>query len=236
MAEMVGSIVVGEVVNRTSDFLISKHRERLSTREAIERLEMAHIKMEAALELSGRWQQATDASLLRWRRKLRRAADECDAALHRWKLRELQEEDARERLARAPLPRRVAHAVLCFVSGLLLLIARRGGDDECSRACAAGQPLEPLDGGAAEFLRCVELGSAPRRLYGGGGGGLFGFGPVVGRLSGEHASYERLQGAPQQHRFLGAGPASPAELWVDSSKPCRAYPKRRASGKKLLLV
>jgi len=234
MAEMVGSIVVGEVVNRTSDFLISKHRERLSTREAIERLEMAHIKMEAALELSGRWQQATDASLLRWRRKLRRAADECDAALHRWKLRELQEEDARERLARAPLPRRVAHAVLCFLSALLLpLLARAGGGgDECSRACAAVQRFERLASGAAEFLRCVKFGSAPRRLC---CGGQFGFGPVVGRL-GEHASYERLQGAPQQHRFLDAGPASPAELWVDSSKPCRAYPKRRASGKKLLLV
>ena len=133
MAETVGSIVVGEVVNRTSSFILSKHRERLSTREGIERLEMAYVKMEAALELSGRWQHhATDAdaSLLRWRRKLRRAADECDAALHRWKLRELQEEDARERLARAPLPRRVAHAVLCFLSALLLLARARGGDDD----------------------------------------------------------------------------------------------------------
>lgn len=123
MAEMVGSVVVGEVVNRTFSFLINKHsRERLSTREGVERLEMAHIKMEAALELSGRWQHhATDAdaSLLRWRRKLRRAADECDAA---------------------------------------------------------------------------------------------------------------------QHRFLGVGPASPAEVWA-GSKPCRAYPNRRpSSGKKLLVV
>lgn len=233
-----GSIVVGEVVNRTSSFLLGKHRERLSTREGIERLEMAHIKMEAALELSGRWQrQATDASasssLLRWRRKLRHAADECDTALHRWKLRELQEEDARERLARAPLPRRVAHAVLCFVSALLLLLAR---DDERARACAAVQRFERLASGAAEFLRCVELGSAPPRRR--CGGGLFG-GPVVGRL-GEHASYdyERLQGAPQQqHRLLGVGTAGPAEVWVDSSKPCRAYGNRRASsGKKLLLV
>ncbi|AQL06161.1 uncharacterized protein [Zea mays] len=235
MAEMVGSVVVGEVVNRTFSFLISKHsRERLSTREGVERLEMAHIKMEAALELSSRWQHhATDAdaSLLRWRRKLRRAADECDAALHRWKLRELQEEDARERLARAPLPRRVAHAVLCFLSALLLLARARGGggdDDACSHACAAVRRFERLASGAAEFLRCVEFGSAPRRC-----GGLFGGGPVAGRL----ASYERLQlGAPQQHRFLGVGPASPAEVWADS-KPCRAYPNRRpSSGKKLLLV
>lgn len=205
MAEMVGSVVVGEVVNRTFSFLISKHsRERLSTREGVERLEMAHIKMEAALELSGRWQHhATDAdaSLLRWRRKLRRAADECDAALHRWKLRELQEEDARERLVRAPLPRRVAHAVLCFLSALLLLARARarGGDDDdaCSHACAAVRRFERLASGAAEFLRCVEFGSAPRRC-----GGLFGGGPLAGRL----ASYERLQlGAPHSSAapFLG---------------------------------
>ncbi|EMS55873.1 hypothetical protein TRIUR3_07034 [Triticum urartu] len=60
MAEMVGSLVVGEVVSRTSSFLISKHKERSasasSASESLERLEMAHIKMEAALEVSARWQ------------------------------------------------------------------------------------------------------------------------------------------------------------------------------------
>jgi hypothetical protein len=110
MAKIVGSVVVGEVVNRTTSFIISKHKERLTTWEGIERLEMAHIKMEAAFDVSGRW-QTTDVSLLRWRRKLRRTADDCDAALHRWKLRALEDEAARERLARAPFRRRVAGAV-----------------------------------------------------------------------------------------------------------------------------
>ena len=99
MAEMVGSLVVGEVVSRTSSFLISKHKERSasasSASESLERLEMAHIKMEAALEVSARW-QVTDVAMLRWRRRLRRAADECDAAVHRWKLRALEEEEAGE--------------------------------------------------------------------------------------------------------------------------------------------
>ncbi|KAK3146927.1 hypothetical protein QOZ80_3BG0275200 [Eleusine coracana subsp. coracana] len=158
MAEMVGSLVVGEVVNRTSSFLISKHKERLTTWEGIERLEMAHIKMEAALDISGRW-QTTDVSLLRWRRKLRRAVDDCDAALHRWKLRALEEEAAREMLARAPFRCRVAHAVLSFVRALLALT--RGGNDEVARACAAAvQRFERLANGSAEFLKCVEFSSA----------------------------------------------------------------------------
>ncbi|PWZ54550.1 hypothetical protein Zm00014a_007463 [Zea mays] len=226
MAETVGSIVVGEVVNRTSSFIVSKHRERLSTREGIERLEMAYVKMEAALELSsrpGRLQQqatatATDASLLRWRRRLRRAADECDAALRRLKLRELQEEDARERLARAPLPRRVARALLCLASALLLL-ARGGGDDERSRARAAVQRFERLAGGAAEFLRCAQLGVAPRRCGGGGGGLSLGGSVVNARATSTRGC--RVVLSQHRHRFLGVGPANPAEVWVDS-EPCRA--------------
>ncbi|PAN49026.1 hypothetical protein PAHAL_9G420800 [Panicum hallii] len=229
MAEMVGSIVVGEVVSRTSSFLIGRHRDRLSAREGVERLEMAHIRMEAALEVSARW-RAADAPLLRWRRRLRRAAGECDAALHRWKLRELQEEAARERLARAPLPGRVAHAILCFVSALLALARRRGGGwDDASRARAAVERFERLADGAAEFLRCVEFNAAPRkrRLL---------IGPAVGELGG---GVERgmLRGAGARHCFLGAaGSESPAEVWMGSSKPWRGYGKRRASGTKLLLV
>ncbi|CAN6324862.1 unnamed protein product [Urochloa humidicola] len=231
MAEMVGSIVVGEVVNRASSFLISRHREGMSTREGVERLEIAHIKMEAALEVSARWTQqhaaGAGAPLLRWRRRLRRAADDCDAALHRWKLRELQEEEARERLSRAPLPRRVAHAVLCFVSARLVLV-RRGGGGEASRARAAVQRFERLADGAAEFLRYVELDGAPRKRR------FFGGAAVFGKL-GNGVEYGMLEGA-RRHCFLGSGSESPAELWMES-KPCRAYGKRRAaSGKKLLLV
>lgn len=226
MAEMVGSIVVGEVVNRASSYLIGRHRDRLSTREGVERLEMAHIKMEAALEVSARWPGAADAPLLRWRRRLRRAADECDAVLHRWKLRELQEEEDRDRLARAPLPTRVAHAVLCFVSALLVL-ARGGGGGEASRARAVVRRFERLADGAAEFLRYVELNSAPRKRV-----RLFG-GPAVGSLGGG-VEYGVLQGARQC--FLEAGSQGPGEVWIESSKSCRAYGKRRASGENLLLV
>ncbi|KAK3150139.1 hypothetical protein QOZ80_3AG0228990 [Eleusine coracana subsp. coracana] len=225
MAEMVGSLVVGEVVNRTSSFIISKHKERLTTWEGIERLEMAHIKMEAALDISGRW-QTTDVSLLRWRRKLRRAADDCDAALHRWKLRALEEEAARERLAREPFRRRVAHAVLSFVRALLALT--RGGNDVVARACAAVQRFERLANGSAEFLKCVELSSASRRCC------LVS--PIVPKLGGKHANYNLLQGGTRCS-LLGVGSEGPVEDGVEN-KTCSGYGtrSRRASGENLLLV
>ncbi|KAG2551132.1 uncharacterized protein LOC120651991 [Panicum virgatum] len=231
MAEMVGSIVVGEVVSRTSSFLVSRHRDRLSARECVERLEMAHIRMEAALEVSARW-RAAGGPLLRWRRRLRRAAGECDAALSRWKLRELREEAARERLARAPLPGRVAHAVLRFVSALLALARRgRGGEwDEAARARAAVERFERLADGAAEFLRCAEFNGAPRKRRP--------LGPAAWEL-GDGVERGALRGAGARCCFLGgaAGSGSPAEVWVGRSKPCRGYGKRRASsGKKLLLL
>ena len=158
MAEMVGSLVVGEVVSRTSSFLVSKHKERSAsacTSESLERLEMARIKMEAALEVSARW-QVTDVAMLRWRRRLRRAADECDAAVHRWKLRALEEEEAREALARAWLPSRVARIVASFVSSLL---SRRSEEPHAK----AVQRFEKLADGAGDFLRCLQSGGPPRR-------------------------------------------------------------------------
>jgi hypothetical protein len=203
MAKIVGSVVVGEVVNRTTSFIISKHKERLTTWEGIERLEMAHIKMEAAFDVSGRW-QTTDVSLLRWRRKLRRTADDCDAALHRWKLRALEDEAARERLARAPFRRRVAHAVVSFIRALLV---RTRGNDEVSQACAAVQRFERLASGSVEFLRCVEFSSASRRCC------LVG--PTVRKL-GKHASYSPLHGA-QRRRRRGLG-GTQALQWLRQSQ------------------
>lgn len=221
MAEMVGSLVVGEVVNRTSSFLISKHRERLTAREGIERLEMAHIKMEAALDISGRW-QSTDASLLRWRRKLRRAADDCNDALYRWRLRALEEES----LARAPLHRRVAHAVVSFVRALLVLARSNGGDEDA----AVVARFERLANGSAEFLRCVEVSSgASRRCC---------FASPVVRKLGEHAKIQKqLQGA--RRSLLGVGSEAPVGDWMGNTTCSGGYgtrSRRASSGKKLLLV
>jgi hypothetical protein len=55
----------------------------------LEMLEIAHIRLEAALETSDKW-QITDASLLRWRKKLKRAALECEDTIHECKERVLE--------------------------------------------------------------------------------------------------------------------------------------------------
>ena len=64
---------------------------------------MAHIKMEAALQTSEKW-QITDGSLLCWRRKLKRAAKECDDTLHRYKHRVLEKEQMEQEVRNSPIP------------------------------------------------------------------------------------------------------------------------------------
>ena len=83
MAEMVSSAVVHETVSQIVSDLINRHEEKQKSKtdENMERLELAHIKLEAALETSEKW-QITDASLLHWRKKLKRASQECDDTLH----------------------------------------------------------------------------------------------------------------------------------------------------------
>ena len=92
MADMLSSAVVHEVVSQILSDLISRRegKEKVKVNENLERLEMAHIKLEAALETSEKW-QITGASLLRWRKKLKRASQECDDTLHKCKHRILEE-------------------------------------------------------------------------------------------------------------------------------------------------
>nr|CAB3451802.1 unnamed protein product [Digitaria exilis]CAB3455577.1 unnamed protein product [Digitaria exilis] len=93
MAEMVSSAVVNEAVSQIMSDLISRHEEKQKSKakESLERLEMVHIKLDAALGTSEKW-HITDASLLRWRKKLKRAAQECDDTLQKCKHRIIEEE------------------------------------------------------------------------------------------------------------------------------------------------
>ena len=83
MAESVSTAIVQETVNQILSGIVQKYEEKeeSNANRNMERLEMAHIRLEAALETSEKW-QITDASLLRWRKKLKRAAQECDDTLH----------------------------------------------------------------------------------------------------------------------------------------------------------
>jgi hypothetical protein len=83
MAEIIASAVVSETLSRISTFLIDRYYDRKSSgRDNTERLEMEHITV-------------TDVSLLRWRKKLKRATDECDAVLHKRKRAAMEDTEAK---------------------------------------------------------------------------------------------------------------------------------------------
>jgi hypothetical protein len=83
MAEMVGSAVVEATLKQAVAGLIGTQEEAAEVpgdgEQHVERLEMAQLRMEAVIEASRKW-RIHDASLLRWRRKLKRAASRCASA------------------------------------------------------------------------------------------------------------------------------------------------------------
>jgi uncharacterized protein YukE len=170
MAEMVGSAVAQEAAHQVLSRFIERYEQRpLDANERMERLEMAHIRLEAALEASQRWGRVTSAPLLRWRSKLKRAAQECDHALRRCRRRlRQQEEEAARHATSGSLPSRVARTARSFVSSILG--RGRGGEDELglgggSASAAAVRRFERFADGASEFLRYVELGGTPHRRF-----------------------------------------------------------------------
>jgi len=72
-AEMVSSAVAQEAVNQVLSRLKEGYQEKSDAKESTERMAMTHIKMEAALETSNKW-NVTSVPLLRWWSKLKRAS------------------------------------------------------------------------------------------------------------------------------------------------------------------
>jgi hypothetical protein len=77
MAELVSNAIVQATVSHILSGLVQMYEEKKESngKRNLERLEMAHIRLEAALETSNKW-QITNPSLFRWRRKLKRAIEE----------------------------------------------------------------------------------------------------------------------------------------------------------------
>ncbi|CAM0885285.1 unnamed protein product [Alopecurus aequalis] len=192
MAEMVSSAIVGEAVSRIFSGITTRKDKAKSDETAVdsgvERLEMAHIKMEAALETSDKW-QIIDASLLHWRKKLKRAAQDCDKEARRCKQLFLEEDEAQKAVRQSSFPRRVAHATKAFVSSFL------GRDnDHHSGSVATVRRFERLADGATEFMRFVQLGGTPRQH-------LF-FDPLIGHIFGGNSLwYMVLHPGGQYHYF-----------------------------------
>jgi hypothetical protein len=156
MAEIVGSAVVQESVSQIVSGLLQKHEEKQSTNGLgnLERLEMAHIRLEAVLQTSDKW-DITDTSLLRWRRKLKYAARECDDTLRRYRQRIQEDEHKAKEVSSFSLPKWVMHATRSFVSSIF-----NHDNDDLNRSIV--QRFEWFANGASEFLRLLELGGTPR--------------------------------------------------------------------------
>ncbi|PUZ68284.1 hypothetical protein GQ55_2G013900 [Panicum hallii var. hallii] len=156
MAESVSAAIVHETVSQILSGLVQKYEEKEepNANRNLERLEMAQIRLEAALETSNKW-QINDASLLRWRRKLKRAAQECDDTLHRCKQQILEGEQTKWEVKNSSLSNRIVHATKSFIFSIL-----DRNNNELSKSIA--QRFEWYADGASEFLRFIELGGTPR--------------------------------------------------------------------------
>ena len=99
--------------------LVRKYEEKDESNKDmnLERLEMAHTRLEAVLDISDRC-QITDASLLRWRSKLKRVAQECDDTLHNCKQRILEDEETEKEVRKSSFPKRIARTTRSFVSSI----------------------------------------------------------------------------------------------------------------------
>ncbi|CAM0948030.1 unnamed protein product [Alopecurus aequalis] len=198
MAEMVASAVVGETLSRISSFLIDKPGEQKPS--DVERLEMAHIKMEAALQISKRW-QISHVPVLCWRSKLKRAAEECDETLRHCKQRAMEDEVIRQGISQSPFPKRVAHAAKSFMSSFII----RGKDESSSPVNV--RRFERFAEGAGEFLKFVEFGATPHQY-------MF-FNPLVRQLlAGQALRYQVSR--VSKFYFLGIRPMSFEERGVEA--------------------
>uniref|UniRef100_A0A0D9WV14 Uncharacterized protein n=1 Tax=Leersia perrieri TaxID=77586 RepID=A0A0D9WV14_9ORYZ len=195
MEEVVGSAVVHETVNKIISGLIDRCERKSSAEEQMERLEMAQIKLEVALEASNKW-QISSGPLLRWQKKLKRAAEECDNTIRNCRQRVEEQEEAEQQVRDSSFPRRIAHATKSLISSIF----NGNIDEQPSRS--AVRRFEWYADGASDFLRSVEFGGTPRNY-------LF-FDSLIGHLlAGETLEYKLVQG--NKHHLFWIRPNNIAE-------------------------
>uniref|UniRef100_A0A0D9WV13 Uncharacterized protein n=1 Tax=Leersia perrieri TaxID=77586 RepID=A0A0D9WV13_9ORYZ len=202
MSEVIASAVIGEAVSRISTFLVDKYNQKSSEEDGLERLEMAQIRMEAALEISSMWPPVTDSSLQRWRKKLKRASDECSHVMDRCKRRAMEDDEMEQEVRWCSFPKRIAHATRSFISSF-------AGDKNVDSLITTStiQRFERLADGAGEFLRFMEFGSIGRINY-------TIVDPLTGHLlAGKAVQYENSHG---NQYYLAARPMNFAERGLEA--------------------
>ncbi|KAG0542444.1 hypothetical protein BDA96_02G104700 [Sorghum bicolor] len=189
MAEMfssVSSAVVQETVSEIFSSLKEKYCKGRSNnpKKHMERLEMAHIRLEAAVQMSQGW-NITSAPLLRWRSKLKHAMQDCDDTLRKCKKR-IREDDEEAEVVMGG--HKISHYTRQFVSSIF---NRHGSSELISRSIV--KRFEWFADGASDFMRFIELGCTPRQY-------MF-LGPLVRNLlTGKTIEY-KLVLRHQQHLF-----------------------------------
>ncbi|EEE52064.1 hypothetical protein OsJ_33822 [Oryza sativa Japonica Group] len=161
VVEIVGSAVVGEAVGRICSYLISRGEEEVAAGDGAEhdeeRMEVALLRIQAAVEEADGW-HITNRPLVRWRDKLKRAADEGECVLREYRRRRrrrlcVADDDAR----RLWFPRRVARA-----AGKKLFAF--GGGDEQRLSGGTVRRFERLADGVGDFVKLVESGGRAKRF------------------------------------------------------------------------
>ncbi|CAD6220437.1 unnamed protein product [Miscanthus lutarioriparius] len=203
MADIVSSAVVQETVSKVLSNLVRKYEEKDESNKDmnLERLEMAHTRLEAVLEISDRW-QITDASLLRWRSKLKRVAQECDDTLHNCKQRILEDEETEKEERKSSFPKRIARTTRSFVSSIF-----RPNKNEMMNTSIARR-FEWFADGASEFIRLVELGGTPRHHMP--------FHPLNQYLLAGKKLHHRIIQENKRHLFLLLVPFTTSEYGIEA--------------------
>uniref|UniRef100_A0A0D9WV15 Rx N-terminal domain-containing protein n=1 Tax=Leersia perrieri TaxID=77586 RepID=A0A0D9WV15_9ORYZ len=185
MGEIVSSAVVNETVSRITSGLIDRCQQKSSVEDHLEKLEMAQIKLDIALETSDKW-QITSGPLLHWQKKLKRVTEECDDTLRKCRQRVQEEEEMEQQVRNSSFLSRIVHATKSLVSSIF-----HSGTDELSRS--AVRRFEWFADGANDFLRSVEFGCTPHSY--------FFFDPLIRHLlAGERLEYKLVEGN-KQHLF-----------------------------------
>jgi len=154
MDGMATSAVIQETVSRVSSFIFNKHEEKVSKGHNLERLEMAHTELELAIERSSKL-PITDVSLLRRRKILKRALEECGDVLTRHKLQAIEDEESQQgvMVTHPSFPKRIAYATKSSIAHLFGLAKDGPSGLDVQRfewfAGCAGKLVKELESGCS---------------------------------------------------------------------------------------
>jgi len=218
MARMVASAFVQETVSRVTSYLFSKLDDKVEASRGhyAERLEMAHTELELALERSARM-PITDVSLLRRRKLLERAFEDCEYLLHRCSKQQATDISEMEQPATNSFTKRIAQVTQSSISSYFAGFCKDSTD------CSDVRRFKWLAECANRFLKDVESGCSPQRC-------MFSNSLVRKLLQGKTLQYNKVQESILRRLHIwpmcveGRGVEAALEfLYEDCKMPTRSF-------------